>query len=520
MSQLISKYDYPEFLQPIGLSSPAVDNLALDNLMFGAGPAQQNINVAQVTETNLVQAIAKSKSKTVPQIIETDSVQSITAQRKKSVVQVSETETAQAVSKQKRINVVQVIETDLSNAVGKIKSKSVSQVIESDLSNSIDKKKSKIVRQATSNIIPAPSSYFDVSSGIIDWEVTIATRVWNQGGWMDLSFPSSSYLMVFNVTFIPAQKEYTSYLLSLKVKSDGYTGQLRIWVGSNSYLLPTNVSSEWQEIELAFTYTTGNNVLRIESNSQVNGGVILSYDDILLSPIEVAQVIGKRKSKAINQTVETDESNLISSQKKRMIANVSEIDEALIITTELKIETALESDIAFSIKPVKRINIVQVIETNSANSLSKTKQLVINPVNEIDIVNEASITPLKKRTIEQVSETSESQSLEKILKKFNITTAEEVDSSQPINRFVQNFIPVATVYEVNNAGKIICRNFDINQVDAKDVSSKFFDDGILTVIKDNGLVSDLMDKNNWTADIKENDLTAEVMYNLESRIIE
>ena len=507
----------------------------------------QNINVGQATETDLAQAIGKTKYKAVGQVTETETVNSVTKRKSKAVAYVSENDSAETISNVTLLN--QSVETDSSQAVGKSKRKVIGQaglvegyeqlfdvegepvldvdnepiyvltddapnevalVIgaakrvtlgyaqetdsaliistqlnltraeESDSALSFGKNKFKFVRQATPNIVPKASSYFDDDSGISAWEVTSTTRVWNSNGWIDLSNTGLDYLTIFSTTFIPYAKTYTQYLLRFKVKSDSYSGQIQIWIGNNSYVVPGNVSAGWQEFELKFIYTTGDNVLQIGSNSKVDAGVVLSYDDIILSPIEVAQAIGKTKRVILSQAIEieasqsigkqkrivaakaieTDTVNSVNSIKRKAVVYTSEVDNADSINLSGKISQIFEVNEAGIIRPTRFINVSQVNETDSAQLIARNKKISLVQLTEIDLAG--GITVKKYKELQNVTETEFAQ-LVSILKKNNIGFASEVDLAGALYNGGTKLIDLSTAYGIDKA--ITIRNYDINKLD-------------------------------------------------------
>ena len=104
--------------------------------------ARKLVAIIQVQETDIAQAVGRVKARAVEQVSETDLAQAITTAGITVIVgQVSETDLAQTVSRLKSLAVVQVLETDLAQAVARLKTVAVGLVLETDLSQVIERVK-------------------------------------------------------------------------------------------------------------------------------------------------------------------------------------------------------------------------------------------------------------------------------------------------------------------------------------------------------------------------------------------
>ena len=112
-------------------------------------PGAQVVAVGQVTETDLAQALTAAKSKATVQVTETDLAQSITAQKTLAVNQVSETNLAQAISKAKQLGIAQVTETNAALGTTAVKGLAVNRIIETDLAQAISVAKALGITQVT-----------------------------------------------------------------------------------------------------------------------------------------------------------------------------------------------------------------------------------------------------------------------------------------------------------------------------------------------------------------------------------
>lgn len=109
-------------------------------ITFALRPAPSTIvgDVLQVTETDLAQAMGKSKVKAVGQNTETDLAQAISPSKTVVVQQISETDLAQAIAWAPKARMVgQVAETDLAQQMSAAKTLSFTQASETDVAQEI-----------------------------------------------------------------------------------------------------------------------------------------------------------------------------------------------------------------------------------------------------------------------------------------------------------------------------------------------------------------------------------------------
>lgn len=109
--------------------------------------AGQSATVNQATETDLAQAIARSKAKLLGQTTETDLAQAISQLKRAALGQVAETDTAQAITTAKRVQLGQVTETDLAQAITAAAANQVVQVTETDTAQALTARKTLALGQ-------------------------------------------------------------------------------------------------------------------------------------------------------------------------------------------------------------------------------------------------------------------------------------------------------------------------------------------------------------------------------------
>jgi hypothetical protein len=118
---------------------------------FAPSAAGQTITVNQATETDLAQAIARTKANTLAQALETDTAQAITRAKAKTLGQATETDTAQPAAPRKVLAIGQAAETDLAQAVTVSGNKiiAVAQATETDAAQALTGAKRAAIAQTT-----------------------------------------------------------------------------------------------------------------------------------------------------------------------------------------------------------------------------------------------------------------------------------------------------------------------------------------------------------------------------------
>ena len=126
----------------------------LDNFTATDAATGQTIAVAQATETNLAQAVAKAKTSSTAQTVEADTAQAVARAKAKAISQPAETDTAQPVGKTKTIAVTQVVETSTAQPLAdRI---AVNQTTETDSAQPLGKSKTITVGQAAETDLAQP----------------------------------------------------------------------------------------------------------------------------------------------------------------------------------------------------------------------------------------------------------------------------------------------------------------------------------------------------------------------------
>lgn len=113
-----------------------------------AGAAGLTASVAQVSETDTAQAIARLKGRSVGQVVESDLAQAISSRKARAIGQVVEADTAQAIDRRKTRTLTQVSETDTAQAIARLKTRAVAQVNEADTAQPIARNKGLALGQA------------------------------------------------------------------------------------------------------------------------------------------------------------------------------------------------------------------------------------------------------------------------------------------------------------------------------------------------------------------------------------
>jgi hypothetical protein len=140
------------------------------------GGAGQTIAVNQVTETDLAQAMAHSKLKTLGQIMETDLAQAITRVKIRAVGQVFETDLSQVMTSRKTKTIGQISETDLAQGMTSRKTKTIGQVTEADLAQVMTSRKTKTIGQVTEADLAQNVIVGGAGTAVTDWITRMRKR--------------------------------------------------------------------------------------------------------------------------------------------------------------------------------------------------------------------------------------------------------------------------------------------------------------------------------------------------------
>jgi hypothetical protein len=115
----------------------------------GFVPTGQTIPVGQSLESDVAQAVARLKRRTVGQVLETDLAQPVGRIKALALVQAAESDLAQPIARLKTRLVGQVVEIDLAQPVTRPgQTIPVGQALETDLAHALSSAKAKLVAQA------------------------------------------------------------------------------------------------------------------------------------------------------------------------------------------------------------------------------------------------------------------------------------------------------------------------------------------------------------------------------------
>ena len=451
-----------------------------------------NINVVQVTEADLSQAIGKQKRKALSQISENDSSQTISKKKSKSIAQTTESDLAQAVSKKKYRSVTQVVETDLSQAislpgkqninviqvnevesaqaVGKKKLKSIAQVSETDSSQAISKRKSKSITQITET---------DLSQSISRGSAK-HINVYPAGAFDYLQDENGVYL--FDENGVPLYTERQSDFAFGITRGSGHNIPINQVTESDtsqsiskhkSKLIAQKTEADLAQAVSKKKYHSVNQTVEtdlartISSPGKQNINVIQTVEN------DSAQAIGKQKRKTIQQLTEIDSAQAVSHKKNKIVNQTTESNSADAINVSGKVNPAMETDTAFVIRVLRKIPVAQVNETDIVQTISKLRRKVLSQVTEIDLAG--GITVKKYKQIQQASENDSTQAISK-RKKYNIGFANEFDISNPVYTSGAHLIALLTTFETDKAFTI--RTFDPMNTDENDIEGEILDNTI------------------------------------------
>lgn len=449
-------------------------------IFFGNIPGgPQNINVVQVTETDTAQAVAISKSKAISQVSESETAQAIGKTKNISVVQSTSSDSSQSVTVfiRKNISVVQVTETGLADEVSKVKSKAIAQTTETDSVENISKLKIKAVTQVletdealtisselrietvvetntaqtitAQKIIPAveateTNEAFAVTAvkQIAIVQVTESCSAEEIGRQKRKSIcPSSSYEI-----YCDAVAGAIKYIFFLEKKSDNpyrlIDGMDYLDTASGtalSYKIGESASPTFS-ITLpddGIEYTSG---IVVEAAEGFYSGMkvqLFNTDSTVVTETDLSQAISKIKYKAVEQIIEVDFADDITPSQPGVV---------LVFRVN-------ETETAFAITAIKLITISAAEENEFALGLAQIlKRANISFAEETDLAVNISDKPTKYIEIILVSETDKAF----VLRRFN--PADVNDETLQVNSSVPLSVSIIDGYDVTG----VSSDFDIS----------------------------------------------------------
>ena len=311
-------------------SGTRIDDWEGGNL--GSSPITGTVN--QISETDLAQAIARSKSKALGQVSETDSVQTITPHISKMVAvgQVSETDSVQAIARSKQVVVGRSEETDSVQAIARSKQKAMGQAEETDSVQTITPHISKMV--AVGQVSETDS-------------VQAIARI-KQKAVGQVTETDAAQALGTQIIGTVNQVSETDEAFQVSRAKYHVVGQVSE-ADSVQAITPAHVYSVGQvtETESAFQFT----ITKI-----VDMGQVAETDSALSLGTVIVELVG--------QVVETDESLSITARKVFIVSPVA------------------ETDLAQALFPLKRVAVAQAVETDSAISISQLGTIFV-PVGQV-----------------------------------------------------------------------------------------------------------------------------------------
>jgi hypothetical protein len=297
---------------------------------------QKLIPVSQVTEGDVAQAITSGKVYAVAQVQETDLAQDVTRSGQSIPVgQTNESDVAQSISSRKAVSVGQVTESDLSQAISSRKIFSIGQVSESDLAQSIVVRKILAIAQAVET---------DLAQGITSRKISAISQVVESNIAQALTVAKQAILGLVS------EADVAQSLTSRKIV---HVGQV-------------------QETDVA-------------QNVSQPGNQVISVGQVF--EVDLAQAISKMKVNLVQQVSETDLAQSLFVDKRVSVAQVVEVDLALGVTRvkSTQLDVVTETDIA---QPISRFIagvIQQVLEVDLAGQISFINIRQVAQVMEVDI---------------------------------------------------------------------------------------------------------------------------------------
>lgn len=148
--RLVGQATETDLAQAIVRSKLRALGQAIETDTAGAVAGRKTRAVGQAVETDIAQALTKAKRKALGQATETDLSQAITARKTRAIGQASEADSAQPVTAtgNKIIAVGQAVETDTAQALARIKRRAIAQVAEMDTAQLVAPLKRRLIGQA------------------------------------------------------------------------------------------------------------------------------------------------------------------------------------------------------------------------------------------------------------------------------------------------------------------------------------------------------------------------------------
>ncbi len=411
-----------------------------------------NVDLNQASEVDTAQVIANTKSKVFNNAIEIDSAGAIVAQKKTILNQAVETESAQIVLPVKRITVNQSPETDTTQAIASVKSKAFNNAVETDSAGAIAIQKKAILNQAADT----------ESAQIIS---SIKRKGVNQSSETDtaqiITVQQSS--LPIEITVNQAFESDVALNLSAnKIKSLSLASEADVSQLINQQKFKNLTGSS--EIDLAQSITLFQ-----------QGIIIVDVNTVFEN--NFAQIIGKQKRGIVNQSIEVEAAQVIKIAKRILVAQAIEIDTAQLIDKVklIGIFSAVEADAGLQIQITKKRTLAQSIETDFSQPLSITGIKYIQLLQAIENNTPLPILISKAKLLSIAEEVEFAVQLETILKRYNISFAEESDLANTIIWRHAQVIQLLQTFELDTAQHIAFRKFNADLLDENSIKTTITD---------------------------------------------
>lgn len=175
------------------------------------------------------------------------------------------------------------------------------------------------------NVIPIASSNFD-TDGTGYWGCFANDKVWNPSGWMELTtfnpFQTTTRTL-YNPTIFSSEYSKEFFIeVSIKVKSDWYTGAIRAYADSYTELETAsgnkNVTADWQVFKAVIKKKTDSAVVIFEAVGNFPPQEILYVDDIVVRKV-ASPPLSVKKNAVCTSNISI---NTIAIQKRKVNASV------------------------------------------------------------------------------------------------------------------------------------------------------------------------------------------------------
>jgi hypothetical protein len=398
-----------------------------------------------------------------------------------SIEQVTETDLSQAIGKTKNVNVAQVTESETAQAITVGSSEqqiNVDQATEAEVAQALTIQRRKEIGQA-GGVPESIITYGDMESAnwADEWLVMFGATLSQSteqihGGSYSLKIVSpgagegaqQNPLNIDQVVGHTYQIEAYIYILSgNKVKVTTSEGQ----IGSD-----LETQGEWLHFSEQYVATGTGGLLRFLANV---GATTFYVEDVAVFDLsaggagqtDFAQIISSQKRFNIGQATETELAQTITVETSGQQINVIQVTEtntpqSIAIIKSKSVSQSTEAEEAFAIAVKKNVSVVQVAESNEAQTFSKIKYKAVDQVTETNLSQ--SINQIKFKALNQVAETDSALTISiPGEQNINVVQAAETDSAQAVGKKkLINVYPVGAFYYLRDENGVYL--FDENGV--------------------------------------------------------